>query len=138
METGQVTIMAPTVRTYKANRIVVQDERYTGPIDNLAIWYYMNINADAQNLIIFIHGNWHQTIPNPPHITVEYDNNGVRSQKFHMSVYPNGHFFQQLLPRHRPIRSGRKSKKFKKHHKKPRVTKKLSKKRNHMKSKGTK
>jgi len=53
METGQVTIMAPTVRTYKANRIVVQDERYIGPIDNLAIWYYMNINADAQNLDYF-------------------------------------------------------------------------------------
>ena len=88
METGQVTIMMPEVRTYKVSRIEIQDEKYVETdVDKLALWYYINVNPNAKKLIIFIHGNWHQTLPQPPHITVEYDNEGTRSRKYHMSKF---------------------------------------------------
>jgi hypothetical protein len=99
METGQVTIMMPEVKTFRVRRVELHNQRYTGgDVDRLALWYYMNINPDADNLIIFIHGNWHQTYPQPFHITVEYDNNGQRSRRYHMIKYPDGNFHPQNLP----------------------------------------
>uniref|UniRef100_A0A6C0C6N2 Uncharacterized protein n=1 Tax=viral metagenome TaxID=1070528 RepID=A0A6C0C6N2_9ZZZZ len=120
METGQVTIMMPEVKTFRVRRVVVQDLSYTGDdVDRLALWYYLNINPDAENLIIFIHGDWHQTYPQPFHITVEYDNDGQRSRRYHMIKYPDGNFH----PQDQPPGLGQKKNKYKK-------SKKLKKKKN--------
>ena len=119
METGRVTIMMPQVKTFRVRRVVVQNQRYTGrDVDRLALWYYLNVNPNADNLIIFIHGNWHQTYPQPLHITVEYDNNGQRSRRYHMVKYPDGNFYPQTLPLGQKKKISKKSKKLKKNKKK--------------------
>ena len=57
----------------------------------------MNVNVHCNDLIIYIHGDFHTTYPNPKHITVEFESGGVRSQKYHMSLDINGMFYAQNL-----------------------------------------
>ena len=97
MEDGFVNVYVPTTKYFKVNRINFRGSKYTGDCSGLAYWYYMNINIYCNDLIIYIHGDFHTTYPNPQHITVEFEGGGIRSQKYHMSVDANGMFYAQNL-----------------------------------------
>jgi len=84
-------------RKYIVNKIEKFGGIYNDNCEGLAHWYYANINQNASNLIINIHGNWHQTYPNPYHLTVEYDNEGESTGKLHMSIDHNGYFHKQNI-----------------------------------------
>ena len=95
-------------RNYIVNRIERFGKIYNDNCEGLAQWYYANINPEALNLIINIYGDFHQTYPNPYHLTVEYENEGESTGKLHMSIDHNGYFYKQN------IRGSHKKKKTKK------------------------
>ena len=97
MEDGYVNVYVPTTKHFKVNRINFRGSKYTGDCSGLAYWYYMNVNVHCNDLIIYIHGDFHVTYPNPQHITVEFESGGIRTQKYHMSVDINGMFYAQNL-----------------------------------------
>lgn len=97
MEDGYVNVYVPTTKHFRVNRINFRGSKYTGDCSGLAYWYYMNINVHCNDLIIYIYGDFHTTIPNPQHITVEFESGGIRTQKYHMSVDINGMFYAQNL-----------------------------------------
>ena len=97
MDEGSIDIYVPTTKYFKVNRINFRGSKYTGDCSSLAHWYYMNINVYCNDLIIYIHGGLHTTYPNPEHITVEFEDGGLRSQRYHMSVDANGVFYNQNL-----------------------------------------
>ena len=97
MEDGSVNVYVPTTKYFKVNRINFRGSKYTGDCSGLAYWYYMNINVHCNDLIIYIHGDFHTTYPNPEHITVEFEEGGVRSQRYHMSLDINGMLQAQNL-----------------------------------------
>tara|TARA_B110000305_G_C19249729_1_gene544132 strand:+ start:84 stop:434 length:351 start_codon:yes stop_codon:yes gene_type:complete len=97
MDEGTVDVYVPTTKYFKVNRLTFRGSKYTGDCSSLAHWYYMNINVYCDNLIIYIHGDFHTTYPNPEHITVEFEDGGIRSQRYHMSVDANGMFYNQNL-----------------------------------------
>ncbi len=97
MEEGSINIYVPTTKYFKVDRLTIRGSKYTGDCINLAQWYYMNINVFCDDLIIYIHGDFHTTYPNPEHITVEFEDGGTRSQRYHMSTDPNGFFYNQNL-----------------------------------------
>ena len=97
MEDGSVNVYVPTTKHFKVNRINFRGSKYTGDCSGLAFWYYMNINVHCNDLIIYIYGDFHTTIPNPEHITVEFESGGFRTHKYHMSLDINGMFYAQNL-----------------------------------------
>ena len=98
-------------RKYIVNRLEKFGKIYNDTCEGLAQWYYANINQNADNLIINVHGDFHQTYPNPYHLTVEYENEGESTGKLHMSIDHNGYFYKQH------IRGASKKKKSKKKNK---------------------
>jgi hypothetical protein len=97
MEEGSVNVYVPTTKYFKVNRIKFRGSKYTGDCSGLAYWYYMNVNVHCNDLIIHIQGDFHPTFPNPQHITVEFEDGGIRSHKYHMSLDINGMFYAQSL-----------------------------------------
>jgi len=97
METYNVNTYVPAVKKYNVQRIEFMGGKYNGNCDGLAHWYYMNMNTDADNINIYIYGDLHQTIPNPYHLSVEYEDNGMRTGKFHMSPDGYGNFYKQEM-----------------------------------------
>ena len=76
------------------------------------------VAQEQLDLIIYIHGDFHTTYPNPKHITVEFESGGVRSQKYHMSLDINGMFYAQNLMGAKNKEGAKKKKKTKKKKKK--------------------
>lgn len=97
METYNVNTYEPVVKKYNVKRIFYMGGKYNGDCNGLAHWYYMNMNPHTDNINIYIYGDFHQTIPNPYHLTVEYEDNGIRTDKFHMSSDGYGNFYKQEL-----------------------------------------
>ena len=118
MEEYQVNVYVPVTKDYKVNRLTIRNVKYTGDCSGLAYWYYTN-NPNSNNIIIHIHGGFHQTYPNPEHITVEYEDNGMKTMKYHMSIGLDGFFYHQAL-------GGVKKKKSKKKKSKKKSSKKKS------------
>lgn len=117
MENGSVNVYVPTTKYFKVNRINFRGSKYTGDCSGLAYWYYMNINVHCNDLIIYIHGDFHTTYPNPKHITVEFESGSLRTQKYHMSLDINGMFYAQNLmgaQRKKDTKNKKKTKKKKK------------------------
>ena len=109
MEEGKVVVLVPEEKTFKINRIKVRGKTYMGDMNDcslLASWYYENINIYAKDLIINIYGDYHQTGPNPYHLSVEFVNGKDNTGRLHIS-WDGYKFYQQILP------SGRKKKKSK-------------------------
>ena len=102
MEEGKIVVLVPEEKTFKVNRLKFRGSEFKDPISDcsyLALWYYSNININAKNLVINIHGDYHVTQPNPPHLTVDFINDGNNTGKLHMSWNDITHsFYQQNLP----------------------------------------
>ena len=63
MEEGSVNVYVPTTKYFKVNRLSFRGSKYMGDCSSLAYWYYMNINIYCNDLIIYIHGDFHTTYP---------------------------------------------------------------------------
>ena len=103
----------PVNKNYKVNRISTFGKTYNGDCEGLAQWYYANINQYSDNLIINIYGDFHQTFPNPYHLTVDYDNDGETTGKLHMSIDHNGYFSKLNISAGKNKRKKKKGKKNK-------------------------
>jgi len=126
MEEGNIVVLVPEEKTFTVNRINVRNEKYMGNINDcslLALWYYNNKNIYSKNLIINIHGDYHETFPNPPHLTVEFLDDKNTTGKLHMS-WNGENFYQQIL-------YGFKKKHSKKKHSKKKHSKKKHSKKKH-------
>jgi hypothetical protein len=134
MEQNIVTIFVPTDKHYTVNRVMFRGGRYTHDASGLAWWYY-NANPYSDNITIHIHGDVHQTYPNPEHITVEFEDNGVMSEKHHMSIDPgNGLFYSQPIVGRIKKKQSKKKQSKKKQSKKKQSKKKQSTKHSQKKS----
>ena len=110
---------------------------YKGNTEWIAEWYYTQYQPFADNVIFHIRGDFHETYPNPPHLSVkiEYPDGSVTGW-LHLSIdeYSNG-YLQNLPIAGQKRRSIKKRKQHKYHkqdeqHKITRTSKKGKKSRN--------
>ena len=97
MENHQISVYVPVTKNYSVNRISVRGGTYNGDSSGLAQWYYTNIDPTSNNIIIHIHGDFHTTFPNDPHLSVVYEHEGTQSQRYHMGINMYGYFEAQHL-----------------------------------------
>lgn len=97
MEEYTTSIYLPVEKKFKVTRSKFRGTKYTGPTEGLAQWYYINVDPNADNITINIYGDFHQTYPNPMHLSVEYESSGSTSPKYHMSIDQYGNFYDQQL-----------------------------------------
>ena len=97
MEEGYIDVYVPVTKKYNVHRITFRSQTFTGDCRGLAYWYYMNVNIHCSNLTIYIHGGIHNTFPNKEHLTVEFEGDGIRSHRYHMSVDDHGMYYSQNL-----------------------------------------
>ena len=114
MEKHQVSVYVPVTKNYSVNRISVKYDKYKGDCSGLAGWFYTNIDPNTDNIVIHIHGNFHTTYLNKEHLSVSYEDKGIQSQKYHMSLDMYGNFYAQPLTGMMKKSKKKKSKKKKK------------------------
>lgn len=107
IHTISIPIMIPSSvdKTYTVQRRSVKNSSYSGDISGIAFWFYTQ-NVDVDNINIIIEGDFHSTYPNPPHLTVEINYDGITTGKLHMSLDASGYWYQQS--RQQPNYGGRK------------------------------
>ena len=121
-EYKQISVNVPVLKNYSISRLKFRDQSiYKENVDWLAHWFYTNMDAYTDNILIEITGDFHQTFPNPPHLSVRFKSNGYWSPMYHMSVDQNGFIYAQALPSINQSKKGKskksKSKKKKKNKK---------------------
>lgn len=115
MENHQVTVHIPIIKKYSVTRHKFRNSIYRGDCSGLAIWYYSHMDASSDNIIIHVYGDYHQTYPNEPHLSVSYETDNHTSQRYHMSIDSYGYYYiQPLLSSIKKVR--RKSRKSRKRH----------------------
>ena len=83
MEDYTTFAYVPVEKKYRVQRNKFHGKKYEGNCDGLAQWYYTNMNYNTDNIKIYIFGDLHQTIPNPYHLSVEYEEeNGNRTERY--------------------------------------------------------
>ena len=97
MENHQVNVYVPVTKNYSVSRISVKGDKYKGDCSGLAWWFYTNIDPNTDNIVIHIHGDFHITYLNREHLSVSYEDKGIQSQKYHMSLDMYGNFYAQPL-----------------------------------------
>jgi len=118
MEDYTTFAYVPVEKKYRVQRNKFHGKKYEGNCDGLAQWYYTNMNYNTDNIKIYIFGDLHQTIPNPYHLSVEYEEeNGNRTERYHMIPDGYGNFYKQDLYR-AALKKKKKKKKSKKKKKK--------------------
>jgi len=95
MEEYTTSVYLPVEKKFKVTRSKFRGTKYTGPTEGLAQWYYINVDPNADNITINIYGGFHETFPNPMHLSVEYESSGSTSPKYHMSVDQYGNLYAQ-------------------------------------------
>ena len=113
-------ISVPTItyvnKTYNVVREKIINKIYLGDVSGIALWFYQTQNIHVDNIKIIIYGDFHNTFPNPQHLTVEITYPGYRSGRLHMSIDEYGNWYQQPL-QHLTYMGGKKlkhkSKKYK-------------------------
>jgi len=96
-EIYQTIINVPTYKKYAVKRIPFRNTLYEGNTEWLAQWFYNNMDVHADNILIEIKGDFHQTFPNPPHLSVRFKYNDLWTAVYHMSVDQNGFIYAQPL-----------------------------------------
>ena len=120
-EIGSVTFLLPqsVTKPYTMEKVQlsVQTQKEiqsydgdTNSVQGIAYWFYTNhYQLNPENLQISIQGGWHQTYPNPPHISVQFNyqsekegvkllmNPNFNSNIFHFSRDPYGNWYPQGL-----------------------------------------
>ena len=94
----QTIINVPTYKNYYVTRIPFRDKSiYNGDVEWVANWFYNNIEIHTDNILIEITGDFHQTFPNPPHLSIRFNYNKSWTPMYHISVDPNGFIYAQVL-----------------------------------------
>ena len=73
----------------------------TENLDNIAILFYRN-NPNLDNIVVNTYGGWHETIPNPPHLTIQINyidiyGNPQNTGKLHYSKNIYGMWYIQPI-----------------------------------------
>ena len=94
---------APEGGTWTLTRNTFRGTTYEGNANGLVGWYYANLMpwvhpTPTHKLEIVINGGFHQTFPNPEHLSVTYIYDGVSSPVYHMSINDRGNFYAQPHP----------------------------------------
>tara|TARA_B100000749_G_C18084208_1_gene324981 strand:+ start:39 stop:410 length:372 start_codon:yes stop_codon:yes gene_type:complete len=97
MEEYTTSVYLPVEKRFKVTRSKFRGTKYTGPTEGLAQWYYINVDPNADNITINIYGGFHETFPNPMHLSVEYESSGSTSPRYHMSVDQYGNLYAQPI-----------------------------------------
>ena len=109
-EIYQTIINVPTYKKYTVERIPFRNTMYEGNTEWLAQWFYNNMDIHVDNILIEIKGDFHQTFPNPPHLSVRFKYNDLWTAVYHISVDPNGFIYAQPL---NAVKKGKSKKKEK-------------------------
>ena len=103
----QTIINVPTYKKYYVSRIPFRDKSiYNGDVEWVANWFYNNIEIHTDNILIEITGDFHQTFPNPPHLSIRFNYNKSWTPMYHISVDPNGFIYAQVLNSDLPYTKG--------------------------------
>ena len=113
-ESYQTIINIPVYKNYTVKRIPFRNNIYKDNVDWLAQWFYNNIENNTDNILIEIKGNFHQTYPNPPHLSVRFKYNDFWTAMYHMSIDQNGYVYAQPINTHMKGKSKKKKGKSKK------------------------
>ena len=91
----QITILCPCIKTYTVERKPFRGEIYSGAVTGIAEWFYQNNNSE-DNINIIIHGSIHETFPQDPHLTVQFETSTTTSNKIHLAFnIEQGYWYQQ-------------------------------------------
>lgn len=96
-EIYQTIVNVPVYKRYTVKRITFKNSVYEGETEWLAQWFYNNMDNYSDNILIEIKGDFHQTFPNRPHLSVRFKSNDLWTGVYHMSVDQNGFVYAQPL-----------------------------------------
>ena len=94
--TEQIETHCPCTKSYTIIRKTQRGTIYQDDVSNIARWFYSTNNTN--NITIIVYGSFHQTFPNPEHLTVEIQYDGITTGKMHLSIDAHGYWYQQQLP----------------------------------------
>ena len=102
------------LKTYDVKITPFRGASYTEDTTWIAYWYYTQYDQNADNVTFEIRGNFHQTYPNPPHLSIRVISpDGKITPWLHLSINQAG------LPYLQPLTiAGKMRKKTKKHNQK--------------------
>lgn len=108
-------------KNYDINITKFKGTIYEGDTNWIAEWFYTQYEPFADNVLFHIRGDFHETYPNPPHLSIkiEYDNK-METPWLHLSMDEYGKGYIQNL-----AIAGKKRQSIKKHkqHKGNKITK---------------
>ena len=118
-----VNVFCPCNKNYTIQHLP-EDRRYpalvpgTVNLDGIAQLFYSE-NPDLDNIVVNTYGGWHQTFPNPYHLTVKIDytdnqGNPQNTDKKHYSLDMYGRWYIQHMGAGNKKKIKKKSKKSKK------------------------
>ena len=90
------TMHQPIQKSYIIRRKMVKGDIYDDNAMWLVNWWFYH-NPWSSEVTISIHGSWHQTYPNPPHLSVEFISAGKSSGILHISINAAGNIYVQSL-----------------------------------------
>lgn len=97
---------------------------YKGDTQWIAEWYYTQYQPFADNVIFHIRGDFHETYPNPPHLSIKIEYpDGNETGWLHVSLDTYGKGYLQNLPIAGNKRRSIKKRKQHKQHKQHKITK---------------
>ena len=111
----QIDMLCPCTKSYYVIRKPFGRETYYDDVSSIARWFYLTNNTD--NITIITYGSFHETYPNPAHLTVEIQHDGMSTGRMHLSINADGYWYQQQLPG-RGYGNKQKSRKYKRKYKK--------------------
>jgi hypothetical protein len=85
-------------KTYSYEILNKFNSQYSGPIEWIPFWFYTQYDPNADNAHFVIHGDFHSTYPNEPHLSINVIlSDGFETGMLHVSQDPNGFGYLQEL-----------------------------------------
>ena len=123
-------------KTYSYEILNKFNSEYSGPIEWIPFWFYTQYDPNADNAHFVIHGDFHSTYPNEPHLSMNIIlPDGSETGMLHVSQDPNGFGYLQELGY---SSAGKPRKQTKRKHRKHKHSKNKKTKRKHFKHKHSK
>jgi hypothetical protein len=96
--TVDVEVCESVTKTYTFEVIETFGTRYTGDMSWIAYWFYTQYDSLTDGVHITVHGDWHQTYPNPYHLSVKITTpSGAYTPMLHISQDEYGYGYMQDL-----------------------------------------
>ena len=90
-------------KKYNIIKTKFKNSIYNGDTNWIAYWFYTQYDPNADNITIKINGDFHQTYPNPQHLSIEIINPGndlsnkYKTPLMHISKDDNNYGYVQEL-----------------------------------------